>query len=164
MTRFTILATAAVLSASAAGAQAPAQPAQRQPPAAQSQPRLPSVTLPPDLERVLRDYERFWRAGDAASLAGIFTEDGFIARPGGWIRGRDAIRQAYQAMAGGDLRLRAIAYAVGDTVGYIVGAYGYGETAANADNGKFVLALRREPGRPWMIASDLDSANRRPAP
>ncbi|MGH9202759.1 MAG: YybH family protein, partial [Vicinamibacterales bacterium] len=55
---------------------------------------LPSVTLPPELDRVLRDYERHWKASDGAALSALFTEDGFINR-GGWIRGRDAIRAAY---------------------------------------------------------------------
>lgn len=149
MIRFGILAALVLLTASGAEAQAPAVP------------RLPSVTLPAELDRVLRDYERLWKAGDGAGLAALFTEDGFIARPGGWIRGRDAIRAAYQAMAGGDLQLRALAYAAGDTVGYIVGAYGYGATASTTDQGKFVLTLRRQRGSPWRIASDLDSAIRR---
>lgn len=34
---------------------------------------IPSVTLPPALERVLRDYERSWQAGDATALAALFT-------------------------------------------------------------------------------------------
>jgi hypothetical protein len=58
---------------------------------------LPSVDLPPALDRVLRDYERLWRASDAAGLSALFTDDGFIARRG-WIRGRDAIKEAYAAM------------------------------------------------------------------
>ena len=149
MTRFGILALV-LLTASGASAQAPAPAVTR----------LPSVTLPAELDRVLRDYERLWKAGDGTGLAALFTEDGFIARPGGWIRGRDAIRAVYQAMASGDLQLRALAYAAGDTVGYIVGAYGYGETASTKDQGKFVLALRRQRGSPWRIASDLDSAIR----
>lgn len=37
---------------------------------------LPSVNLPPALDRVLRDYERAWQARDAAGLAALFTEDG----------------------------------------------------------------------------------------
>ena len=155
MTRFAILATLALLPVSDVRAQAPTQ----QSPAA-SVPRLPSVTLPADLDRVLRDYERLWKAGDGTGLAALFTEDGFIARPGGWIRGRAEIAPAYQAMARGDLLLRALAYAAGDTVGYIVGAYGYGETASTRDQGKFVLTLRRQRGGPWLIASDLDSAIR----
>jgi uncharacterized protein (TIGR02246 family) len=155
MTRFATLCTL-ILAVSIA---APERALGQQPAAAV--PRLPSVILPADLDRVLRDYERLWKAGDGAGLARLFTEDGFIARPGGWIRGRAEIQPAYQAMAGGDLRLRALAYAASDTVGYIVGAYGYGETAANTDQGKFVLALRRQRGGPWLIATDLDSAIRR---
>ncbi|HJS43874.1 MAG TPA: nuclear transport factor 2 family protein [Gemmatimonadales bacterium] len=118
---------------------------------------LPSIALPPELDRVLRDYERGWRAGDEKALAELFTEDGFVPTNGGWVRGRDAIRRNYQNSQG-DLRLRAVAYAVADTVGYIVGAYGYGEEGQ--DRGKFVLALRRPRGGAWLIAADIDQSNR----
>src|SRR5688572_15902963 len=155
MTRLATLCTLILAVSVAAATRALAQ----QPAAAV--PRLPSVTLPAELDRVLRDCERLWKAGDGAGLARLFTEDGFIARPGGWVRRRSEIQPAYRAMAGGDLRLRALAYAAGATVGYIVGAYGYGETAVSTDQGKFVLALRRQRGGPWMIATDLDSAIRR---
>ncbi|HEX9632236.1 MAG TPA: SgcJ/EcaC family oxidoreductase [Gemmatimonadales bacterium] len=129
--------------------------------AAQDAPRaLPSVDLPPTLERVLRDYERAWAAGDAAGLATLFTEDGFVLSNGAEpIRGRDAIRRKY-ANAGGPLRLRALGYATADTVGYIVGAYRYGNAAE--DTGKFVLALRRGPDGRWLIAADIDNSIRRP--
>ena len=53
---------------------------------------LPSVELPPELDRVLRDYERAWRAGDAVALASLFAQDGFVLqsnRPP--IRGREEI-------------------------------------------------------------------------
>lgn len=121
--------------------------------------RLPSVTLPPELDRVLRDYERAWRAGDAPALARLFTEDGFAAGRSGWRRGRDEIMEQYGG-AGGDLRLRAHAWHTDGDAGYIVGAFGYGETAADRDAGKFLLALRRGPDGRWLIAADLDSANR----
>ena len=117
----------------------------------------PSINLPPELDRVLRDYERHWKAKDGEALAALFTEDGFIAR-GPWIRGRDAIRAAYGTSSGGDLRLRALAHATSDTVGYIVGAFRYGE--ATTDGGKFLLALRRAPRGDWKIAADLDASNR----
>jgi len=129
--------------------------------AAQDAPRaLPSVDLPPTLERVLRDYERAWAAGDAASLADLFTEDGFVLSNGAEpIRGRGVIRSKY-ANAGGNLKLRALGYATADTVGYIVGAYRYGNAAE--DTGKFVLALRRGPDGRWLIAADIDNSIRRP--
>lgn len=119
--------------------------------------QLPSIPLPPELERVLRDYEAAWKASDEHALSGLFTEDGFIPRSHGWIRGRDAIRAAYER-SGGDLRLRALAYAASDSVGYIIGAYAWGDEAGDA--GSFVLTLRRIKDGPWLIAADIDKSHR----
>jgi Domain of unknown function (DUF4440) len=120
---------------------------------------LESITLPPDLDRVLRDYERAWQRGDAHALAALFTSDGFVPSGEGWVRGTNQIIARY-ANAGGDLHLRALAYAAADTVAYIVGAYGYGDEPAVPDRGKFVLTLRRTSGNRWFIAADLDNTNR----
>ncbi|HEX2208708.1 MAG TPA: DUF4440 domain-containing protein [Longimicrobium sp.] len=122
--------------------------------------QLPSATLPPEIERVLRDYEAGWRAGDEAALAALFTEDGFILQNGRPpVRGRASIQQAY-ANSSGPLRLRALEYAADGSVGWIVGAFGYGE--GDADMGKFVLALRRGADGRWMIAADIDNGNQMP--
>ena len=127
---------------------------------------LPSVTLPPALDRVLRDYERAWRAGDNTALAALFAEDGFVLQGGRVpVRGRAAIRAAYAGQGGGQLRLRALATATADSVGYIIGAYGYGDTPG--DVGKFTLTLRRAPDGAWLIFSDMDNPSqppRRPGP
>lgn len=116
-----------------------------------------SVALPATLDRILREYERGWRAGAADSLASLFAVDGF-ALPSGRAaaRGRSAIEGTY-AGAGGDLRLRALSWSVSDSIGFIVGAYRFG--AVGADIGKFVLALRRESGGRWLIAADIDNTN-----
>ncbi len=122
---------------------------------------LPSITLPPALDRVLRDYEAAWRRGDAAALAALFAEDGFVLQGGRPpVRGRAAIQAAYTGQGGAPLRLRALAASVADTVGFIVGAYGYGATPG--DQGKFTLTLRRRSGGPWLIFSDMDNASRPP--
>lgn len=143
-----ILVAMMVLTPAVARAQAPPPPAP-----------LPSVTLPAELDRVLRDYERAWQGNDAAGLAALFAEDGFVLSNGEPpVRGRAAIRVAYQR-AGGPLHLRALAYATQDSLGYIIGAYSYGSDSA--DVGKFVLALRRSPGTLWLIAADIDNGNRR---
>ena len=110
-----------------------AAPAVGQPPPAAPQPTprqgsdaaapLPSVTLPPELDRVLRDYEGAWRARDAKALSELFAEDGFVlanGRPP--VRGRAAIRAGYEG-AGGPLVLRAYAFATAGDVGYILGGY-----------------------------------------
>lgn len=121
----------------------------------------PDVTLPPELDRVLRDYERAWRAGDAKALAALFAEDGFVLqgnRPP--VRGRAAIQGAYEGQGEAPLRLRALAYSAEESNGYIIGAYGYGD--APGDMGKFTLTLRRTWGGPWMIFSDMDNLNAPP--
>jgi ketosteroid isomerase-like protein len=130
----------------------------QEPPAAAP---LPSVTLPPALERVLRDYERAWQARDAKGLAELFADDGFVLASGRPpARGRDAIRAAY-ANAGGALALRALAYATEGSTGYIIGAFG--RAAGGEDSGKFVLALKRVGDR-WLIAADIDNSSQQPRP
>jgi hypothetical protein len=122
---------------------------------------LPSVKLPPALDRVLRDYERAWQARDADGLAKLFAEDGFVlagGRPA--VRGRQAIRAAY-AGAGGPLALRPLGYAAEGTVGYIVGVYG---PAPGRERGKFVLTLRRGPGDRWLITADIDNSSHHASP
>ena len=125
-------------------------------PAAAAEP-LPSITLPSEIDRVLRDYERAWRANDIPALVSLFTEDGFVLQPGrAPARGREALSNVYRGQAGGMLRLRALASAHSDSVGYVIGAYGYGD--APGDMGKFTLTLRKVAGR-WLIASDMDNGN-----
>ncbi|CAN5647008.1 hypothetical protein BH23GEM9_BH23GEM9_32760 [soil metagenome] len=119
---------------------------------------LPSVSLPPELDRVLRDYERYWRAGNADALVALFTEDGMVARRGGWIRGRASLRESLQGTSS-DLRLRTIAYKVEGHVGYMIGAYSYGD-GPPGDRGMFILTLRRAEGGPWLITADLDGSIR----
>ena len=90
----------------------------------------------------------------------IFTPDGFVlpsSEPPA--RGTAGIVQAYTGH-GGPLTLAALAYAVDDTVGYIVGTYGGPDVATHT--GKYLLALRRAPGGPWLIAADMDNGNSRP--
>jgi len=118
----------------------------------------PSITLPPEIDRVLRDYEKGWTGKDPQGLSQLFTQDGFALMSGTTgARGRPAIAKIY-ASAGGEVRLRALAYSAEGNTGYIIGAYGYG--AGSPDTGKFVLALQKVGGK-WLIAADIDNGNRR---
>lgn len=120
----------------------------------------PTVDLPPELARVLTDYETAWGKRDAAALAQLFAEDGFVL-PGGRspVRGRAAI-QTYYTGHGGPLALRAFAFATEGRVGYILG--GYAEKRGGPDDGKFTLTLKKDAGGKWLIYSDMDNSNRRP--
>jgi len=117
-----------------------------------------TVKLPPELARVLTDYEAGWQAGDAAALARLFAEDGYVLPQGQEpVRGRAAIEKLY-TRKGSPLALRAFAYATNGDVGYILG--GYGPEPGKPEDGKFTLTLRKENGR-WLIVSDMDNPNRR---
>jgi ketosteroid isomerase-like protein len=119
---------------------------------------LQSVTLPPELARVLTDYEKAWRAKDAAALARLFAEDGFVLGNGAPpVRGRAAIEKAY-AGSGGPLVLRALAFATEGPVGYIIGAFAREPGAP--DVGKFTLTLKKDAAGKWLIVSDMDNGNR----
>ena len=116
------------------------------------------VTLPPDLARVLTDYETFWRNGDGAALSGLFDADGFVLPNGApAVRGRDAIRRYYKG-PGGPLVLHAFAFATDGAVGYIIG--GFSRQEGQPDVGKFTLTLHKGAGGRWLIVSDMDNGNR----
>jgi len=121
---------------------------------------LPSVDLPPPLAKVLTDYEAAWQAKDAAALARLFTEDGFVLSSGTPpVRGRAAIEKHYQGH-GGPLSPRALAFAVEGPIGYVIGAYA--TKMGEPDIGKFTLTLRRDDDGRWLIVSDMDNGNSRP--
>ncbi|MCC7004025.1 MAG: DUF4440 domain-containing protein [Gemmatimonadaceae bacterium] len=122
---------------------------------------MPSVTLPSALDRVLRDYERHWLAQDAAALAALFTPNGLALQDGQPpVRGRAAIAKALTP--GDTLHLRALEFSADGTSGWIIGAYRWG--SAKTDAGKFVLALSKDASGRWLIAGDIDNANRRARP
>ena len=118
-----------------------------------------SVTLPPELARVLTDYEAGWKAGDAAALSRLFAEDGFVmsnGRPP--VKGRASIQKVYTRQ-GSPLSLRAIAYSISGNIGYIIG--GYSREPGKPDEGKYTLTLRKSGDGRWLIVSDMDNSNQR---
>ncbi len=120
-------------------------------------PAQPSIELPPNLARVLTDYENAWRNRDADGLSKLFTENGFVLQNGGQpVRGRLAIKEAYKN-SGGPLVLRAIAFEIENKIAYIIG--GFSRTKGEPDIGKFTLTLKKDKKGRWLIMSDMDSPN-----
>jgi ketosteroid isomerase-like protein len=120
---------------------------------------LPSVTLPAPLARVLTDYEQAWARKDAAALAALFAEDGFVLSSGvPPVRGRAAIERHYTGQ-GGPLALRALAFSTHASIGFIIG--GFARAKGEPDIGKFTLTLVKGTRGRWLIQSDMDNGNAR---
>ena len=116
--------------------------------------------LPPEFAQILRNYEIAWRARDAAGLANLFAEDGFVLSSNSPpVRGRTAIELKY-AGAGGPLHLRALAWERERSIGYIIGEYSHEPLFANP--GKFTLTLKKNAKGAWFIMSDMDNGNAPP--
>lgn len=125
---------------------------------ASSAPALPSVSLPPELDRVLRDYETAYARRDSAALAALFAEDGFLLPAGGPpVRGHGSVARVL-SLEGGPLSLVPVSYALGDSVAYVIGTFGAERSAG--EGGKFVLALKRRGAEPWRVAADIANPNR----
>jgi ketosteroid isomerase-like protein len=146
------VAVTVVITGAHDGTQTPQAPPTTQPP--------PVISLPPECDRVLRDYEAAWRDGDGQRLAALFTEDGFAVQSGSPIRRGHAEIAAGLTKPGGALQLTAYAYSASGTVAYIVGGYRYPTTVGSG--GRFLLALQRGPDGRWLIAADLDNSGPRP--
>jgi ketosteroid isomerase-like protein len=116
-----------------------------------------TVTLPPEIDRVLKDYEKAWIAKDTGAIAKLFTGDG-MALPSGQMpaQGEESIRKAYSQSVGSPLNLRPVAYSASGELAYVIG--GWGGALDKPEFGKFVLVLRRVNGR-WLIVADMDNSN-----
>jgi len=116
-----------------------------------------TVTVPAEVDRLLKDYEKAWIAKDTGALAKLFTADG-MALPSGQMpaQGEESIRKAYSPSVGAPLNLRPVAYHASGELAYVIG--GWGGASDKPEFGKFVLVLRKVDGR-WLIAADMDNSN-----
>jgi ketosteroid isomerase-like protein len=117
------------------------------------------VALPPELERVLVDYQYLWTRGDSVALAALFTEDGIVLSPGNpMVCGRSAIERFYHG-PGSPLFLRPVSFGMASDVAFVIG--GFSHQAGGTDVGKFTLTLHKNVTGRWLIKSDMDNGNSR---
>ena len=124
---------------------------------------LPVVTLPADVDRVLRAFEHGWQSLDKSEIASIFTEDGMLQWADDWARGRRSIRIALLGKVGG-LRLRAQMFETHDSSGVVAGAYGFYRDTTWVDQGRYVFSLRKARSAEWQIAVAFLSNTTPPVP
>jgi predicted TIM-barrel fold metal-dependent hydrolase len=128
-------------------------------------PLLPVIELPEDLARLLRDRDEAFKQKDPAIMAKLYTEDALFLNPldPKWLRGEPAI--AFVAKnTDGNFRAVPVAYAAGDSVGYIAGYWTSGEGAATHYDSNFLLSLRKGSDGKWRIAAETITVNGPPVP
>jgi uncharacterized protein len=113
-------------------------------------PPLPIITLPADLERVLRAREA---AGDPATFASAYTADAIMLaeEQGRWWKGEERILDAISNLPSG-FRFIPKTYAVGDAAGFISG--NVRRSVADVDTHSFMMGIRKTNGG-WRIASEM---------
>ena len=118
----------------------------------------PVVSLPADLNRVLRDFEKAYASKDGAAVASLFLPDGMemlANRPP--VRGRDAVEKFYSG-ASQSIVFRPFVFAESGDVAFIIGGYSPAP-GGGADANKFVFTLRKVDGK-WLIESAMSNSNR----
>jgi predicted TIM-barrel fold metal-dependent hydrolase len=129
------------------------------------EPLLPPVKLPEELDRLLRDKERFGGpVKDRAALADLYTKDVMVldaTRPT-WLRGPRALEFIT------DLteihRLIPNAYEVNNSEGYIAGTEADMQASAVQHISNFLYVIRKEGDGRWRISSEMFTLNGPPTP
>lgn len=112
-------------------------------------PSLPAITLPAELDRVLRRREAVHGAPPAGDL---FTEDALVQNfgSGRWQRGRASI-DAYLAQVNKRVQYVAHSYHVDGNAGHVAGTIRRDEV----DLFNFAIGVTRKPGGAWQIATEI---------
>lgn len=114
-------------------------------------PSLPAITLPPELDRLLRAREA---VSDPVSFDSVYTDDATMLaeEEGLWWRGNAKILDAISNLPAG-LRFIPKTHQVDGAAGYISGNVRRGESAAETHN--FLMGIRRDGSGRWRIASEM---------
>jgi predicted TIM-barrel fold metal-dependent hydrolase len=114
------------------------------------EPALATVTLPPDLDQLLRRREK---VSGAPPTGDLFTQDAIIQelQTGRWQRGREKI-DLFLGFMDRNLRYVPSAFAVDGDAAWVAGTNRQGTSADETLN--FVLGLKKNGGA-WQIASEI---------
>lgn len=119
-------------------------------------PLLPAVKLPADLDRLLRDKEKFGgQKKDPQALADLYTKDALVMDPGGpsWLKGEQAISYINNNTVMN--RLLPVAYDISGSSGYIAGyEVSIGDSPVQYLS-NFHYVIRKEQDGKWRISSEV---------
>lgn len=125
------------------------------------QPGAADATGRKAVTQVIDAYLDAYRRNDADAIAGLYASDAVLLPPGhSLVTGRDDIRVYWRRGMESDFTMDTVRIEVAPGSGYVVGRY-YVPPGGDdqAETGKFVIALRREPDGVWRITADIWNAD-----
>jgi uncharacterized protein (TIGR02246 family) len=95
--------------------------------------------------------------GDVETLTSLYAEDAVLLPPDhAPVEGRKAIEEFWRQGTDQGLRVTTLRLEVADDVGYLIGRYNLPATATeDADSGKYVMCLKRQPDGAWKLTADI---------
>ncbi len=113
------------------------------------------------VHQVIGSYLDAYRRNDPDAIAGLYTADAVLLPPGHeLIRGRDDIRKYWGGGMEAGFAMDTVRIEIAGGSGYVVGRYYVPPDAEDdAETGKFVIALRRDPDGVWRITADIWNAD-----
>jgi predicted TIM-barrel fold metal-dependent hydrolase len=118
-------------------------------------PLLPTIELPADLARLLREREKGWN--DKSALAALYTEDSLVfdRREPRWIHGRDEVTEYLAGNFAKPYHVTPIAYAVKGSAGHIAGYFTRPlDDGTTRYFGQVLLSLQKGDDGAWRIAAE----------
>jgi uncharacterized protein len=114
-------------------------------------PILPSVQLPPELARLLREFGKNWRS--ESGLAPLFTEDSMMVKRdvNNWVKGKAVVSGVWSKTYGEEITLIPVAYYTDDSAGYIMAYLGDTDPTPTIW-GEAMIAVKKEKDGQWRIA------------
>ncbi len=118
-------------------------------------PPLPTIELPQELERLLREREKGWN--DKTALARLFTEDSMVldTHESRWVRGRDGVTEYLAGAFAKPHRVTPVGYAIKGTAAHIAGYFTRPlEDGSTRYFGHVLLSLQKGADNVWRIAAE----------
>ena len=95
--------------------------------------------------------------GDVETLTSLYADDAVLLPPDhAPVEGRKAIEEFWRQGTDQGLRVTTLRLEVAGDVGYLIGRYNLpATTKEEADSGKYVMCLKRQPDGAWKLTADI---------
>jgi uncharacterized protein (TIGR02246 family) len=109
------------------------------------------------IDSVLEHYAKAYQDNDPDAIAKLYTEEAVLMPPGhGLVEGRDSVRAFWGRGMEPGFRMTTMRVEVSAGTAYVVGRYYVPpDDDDDAETGKYLIALRKEPDGNWRITADI---------